>query len=272
MGKKKAGAPDWMVTFSDLMTLLLTFFVLLLSMADTSTKKIETGVKSIREAFSGKLTADDKVIVGEALPEFSAVQSPVLVTEPKKKQKTDSDEENEKRMKVMDDELKVALENEIKNHKIEYKAQKERIIIEYPEESSFRSGSADLSPTMKRATHKLAFILQNKDVKIVVAGYTDNIPINNGRFRSNWDLSASRAASIAHELTMYVDFPPERIEVIGHGEGFPKMPNDTPENRAENRRVEVMIEPADPYFNPENIEYADTSGTFKVGENPNFKK
>lgn len=272
MGKKKAGAPDWMVTFSDLMTLLLTFFVLLLSMAETDTKKIESGVKSIKDAFSGKLTADDMVIVGEALPEFSAIQSPVFVDKPKKKQENDSDEENEKRLKVMDDELKVALENEIKNQKVTYQAQKERIIIEYPEESSFKSGSADLSPSMKRATHKLAFILQNKDVKIVVAGYTDTIPISNGRFRSNWDLSASRAASIAHELTLYTYFPPERIEVIGHGEGFPKMPNDTPENRAKNRRVEVMIEPADPYFNPQNVEYADTSGTFKVGDNPNIKR
>ena len=234
-------------------------------MADTDTKKIENGIQSIRETLTGKLTHDSKAIVGADMPEFSAVQSPIYTSKPRKNEDSELDEELKKKLLKMDDELRVALESEINQSKVEYQTQKQRIIIEYPEASSFRSGSADLSPSMKRATHKLAFILENKDVRIVVAGYTDDIPIKNDRFRSNWDLSAARAASIAHELTEYVAFAPEMIEVVGHGEGYPKVSNDTPENRAINRRVEVMIEPVSASYAKKKINFADSTG-FKMGE------
>jgi chemotaxis protein MotB len=76
---------------------------------------------------------------------------------------------------------------------------------------------------------------------VLVAGYTDDRPIASGRYRSNWDLSAARAVSVVHELVLNRDVPAERVVAAGRAETNPLVANDTPENRARNRRVEIAI-------------------------------
>ncbi|MEJ2214315.1 MAG: OmpA family protein, partial [Gammaproteobacteria bacterium] len=88
---------------------------------------------------------------------------------------------------------------------------------------------------------KITAVLQDKSGKIVVAGHTDNIPIRTGRFRSNWELSSARAVTVLHAMLRNPNIEEERVQVEGHADTNPLVDNDTPENRAKNRRVELIV-------------------------------
>ena len=81
----------------------------------------------------------------------------------------------------------------------------------------------------------------NNSGEVTISGHTDNVPIANVRFRSNWELSTARAVSVAHEILRAADINPDRVIVTGHADTRPRADNDTPENRAKNRRVDVSI-------------------------------
>jgi len=104
----------------------------------------------------------------------------------------------------------------------------------------FESGSADLKPEAKAVLDTLAEILKFLPNKIRVEGHTDNRPINTVRFPSNWHLSVARALNTAYYL-MGKGVPPEKISIVGHSEYKPIAPNDTEENRAKNRRVDIVV-------------------------------
>ena len=88
---------------------------------------------------------------------------------------------------------------------------------------------------------KINEVLTQTDGLIAVAGHTDNIPISTSRYRSNWELSTSRATSVVHELLRYNTIPPERFVLEGYADTRPLAPNDSAENRATNRRVEIVV-------------------------------
>jgi chemotaxis protein MotB len=270
------GAPSWMATFSDMMTLLMTFFVLLLSMANMDMIKVEAGFKSLRDAFSGKSTVFNTKYIGSKKNEFVVFPTPVIPTknaDSKSKQKNrksaDAQEtkkpskniskkstkqiqkqlglgisvEQKKEVKKIEEEIKKQFLEDVNKGSMSFRVDNERVVIEYPEKGSFRSGRAELSEKMKRTTQKLSFLLKGKGVNIEVFGYTDNIPIRNNRFKSNWDLSAMRASAVANELVRFVKFIPEQIQVSGMADSYPKATNKTPQGRAQNRRVEIVITP-----------------------------
>jgi chemotaxis protein MotB len=108
----------------------------------------------------------------------------------------------------------------------------------------FKSGSAKVDEKGKEALGVLAKVLEkNPDLDIVVEGHTDSIPIKTERFADNWDLSVIRATSVVRILCTDFGIPPRQITPSGRGEYFPKAQNDTPENRALNRRTEIIIAP-----------------------------
>jgi len=131
--------------------------------------------------------------------------------------------------------------------KTEVKVTKEGMQItiqEAGENVFFQSGSADLSPRMEEILDKLAPPLKklaDEGHDIVVEGHTDNIPIRNARFPSNWELSTARATSVVQSLINVDKFPPQHMGAIGYGQFKPLVPNDTPENRSMNRRVVFFV-------------------------------
>ena len=135
-----------------------------------------------------------------------------------------------------------ALAEEIEAGMIQIETAGTKIIIRIREKGSFPSGAAHFRAGFLPAISKLKTSLQNIEGKIVVAGHTDNVPIKTARFRSNWELSASRAVSVVHELLDGTDLNPERFVVEGHGDAHPLVPNDTSDNRSLNRRVEMTIQ------------------------------
>jgi chemotaxis protein MotB len=135
-----------------------------------------------------------------------------------------------------------ALGREIRAGSVDVETAGKKIIIRVREKASFGSGRADLKGSFRPILGKVAEILKGSEGKIIVAGHTDNIPIYTKRFRSNWELSSARAVSVAHEMMLATDIPSDRFLIQGFADTEPMVPNDTPANRAKNRRVEIILQ------------------------------
>lgn len=118
-----------------------------------------------------------------------------------------------------------------------------RMLIALPDDVLFDSGKTDIKPQGQEALAKVAQVLATlPDRNFIVAGHTDNVPIRSGRYKSNWDLSAARAIEVTQFLIGH-DMKPQRLAAAGYGEFDPISPNDTPEHRAQNRRIEIVLQP-----------------------------
>jgi len=133
------------------------------------------------------------------------------------------------------------LETEVASGDLSVNYDTEQVIIRFAEDAAFRSGEAEIKPGMIPIIERVVDVLAYCSGDVLVAGYTDDRPISSGRYRSNWDLSAARAVSVVHELVLTRDVPAERVVAAGRAETNPLVENDTPENRARNRRVEISI-------------------------------
>lgn len=147
----------------------------------------------------------------------------------------------EEQTKADAEQLALALKKEIQRGMIQVESEGKKILVRIREKGSFPSGSATFKPNFLPVLAKLRKTLSKMSGNVLVAGHTDNIPIKTERFRSNWELSASRSVSVVHELLIDGNIDPGRFLVEGYGESRPIAPNDTWENRALNRRVELTI-------------------------------
>lgn len=133
------------------------------------------------------------------------------------------------------------LEQQILAGSVDVERDGQKIIIRIREQASFASGSAEVVASFKPVLWRLGEIIEGMEGRVVVAGHTDDIPISTPRFRSNWELSSGRAVSVVHELLWQTAMPLERFLVQGHAETEPMATNATPEGRAQNRRVEIIL-------------------------------
>ena len=256
------GLPAYMATFADMMALLMVFFVLLLSFSEMDALKYKMVVKSLDNAFGvqREVAANDipkgtSIIAQDFSPgeprstplkevRQDTIDETKEALEVKRDAKAQAEIAAKKReAEIMEESLKFqqALKEEIKEGLIDVETQFDRIIIRIREKGSFQSGDASLNEAFLPILDKIRHVLSKTDGQIMVAGHTDNIPINTSRYRSNWELSTSRATSVVHQLLADSEIPPERFVLEGHAETQPLMTNDTPENRAKNRRVEIIV-------------------------------
>jgi len=252
------GLPAYMGTFADLMSLLMCFFVLLLSFAEMDALKYKMVVKSLDNAFGVQRdVAANEIPKGTSIiaQEFSpgdprptplkeVRQDTIDETRDALKVKVDPKDVAEQQAKEIAEEaekFKQALEGEIEQGLIDVETQLNRIVIRIREKGSFPSGDARLNKGFLPIIAKIQSVLIKTDGQIAVAGHTDDIPINTPRYRSNWELSTSRATSVVHELLRNGEMPPERFVLEGYAETQALAPNDTADNRAKNRRVEIII-------------------------------
>ncbi len=266
-----AGVPAWVMTFADLMSLLMCFFVLLLSFAEMDIQKFKQVKGSMNEAFGVQRQVDasetpkgTSLIADEfssAAPDRTLINEVRQVTTDDTKQtleftdaledsKNEGEQGQEKGQeadkiseKTAEDSLKLqaALAEEISKGLVEIETQPGAIIIRISEKASFPSGAAKIRNGFIPVLEKLRGALSEVEGSVVVAGHTDDRPIKTARFRSNWELSASRAVSVVHELLAEEVLPRERFIVEGHGDAHPITDNDSRESRAKNRRVELTI-------------------------------
>lgn len=138
-------------------------------------------------------------------------------------------------------ELQQSLEQEIEQGLVTLEREEGRIIIRIHEQGSFGSGSARLDPGFHQVMAKISRVLATSPGNITVTGHSDNIPISTGRFRSNWELSSARAVTVLHSLLRNPDIAEARVVVQGLADTQPLVANDSPLNRARNRRVELIL-------------------------------
>lgn len=244
------GAPAWMVTFADLMALLMCFFVLILSFSEMDVQKYKQVAGSMAAAFG----VQREIVASQSPMGTSFVAREFTPGKPEHTplkvitQKTSSirphldfDQKVEKRIQATAQRVRNSLKDEIRTGLVDVETEGEKVIVRIREKASFPSGSAELMQPFQPVLAKIGAVLSKELGQIIVAGHTDDIPIRNGRFRSNWELASSRAVTVVHEL-MKADVPPNRMLIQGHADLQPLVPNTTPEHRAMNRRVEISLQ------------------------------
>lgn len=271
------GLPPWMGTFADLMSLLMCFFVLLLSFSEMDAMKFKRLAGSMAQAFGvqselnvTEIPKGTSIIAQEfspGRPEPTPINEIWQITDDMTEMSLEVEcseaydieqgtegldagvkiEVKQKLEELLEDtredayELAGALNEQIASGEVELETRGRMIIIRIREKGSFISGSAEMSAAYKDVMREVKSVLALKPGKIEVQGHTDDIPIATSRFRSNWELSSSRAVSVAHELMSGGDLPPRRFQVSGYADTLPLVPNTTTENRIRNRRVEILI-------------------------------
>lgn len=322
-----AGAPAWVMTFADLMSLLMCFFVLLLSFSEMDVAKYKQIAGSMKEAFGVQRKNPVKEPpkgINIIAAEFSAGRpnpTPFNVIEQKTSDelkqfldtgghqrragdegkslkgklagaeaKQDSSQarndasaqaanpggadgqdqtaadtsdkpradqlvmlpkedalnalkakQRERRLQQSAKEIRAALSTEIANGAVDVETEGQKIVIRIREKASFPSGAAELREDFRPILDRVGQILKDTEGRIIVSGHTDDRPIATSLYRSNWDLSASRAVSVVHELIDVSRIPSKRFSIEGLAETRPVVPNDSVENRAKNRRVEIKL-------------------------------
>lgn len=265
-GKKGGGAPTWMVTFGDMMSLLLTFFVLLFTYSTMDAEKYKALAGSLKNAFGssmvdhfrgmievGGLATRDKpttMLIPPAEPKEEAgvpesgEKPPVEMDLEKLDEKAIEQtyqEVQKSRAQVLETDLRTAINQSLQGSRIGIERVGGKVVIRFPNEIAFPSGSAETDPRFVGMVTKLIPILGATRGDIIVSGHTDNVPISGGQFRSNWDLSAARASSVVLILVESGQVRAERITVQGFGDSRPLADNNSEEGRGKNRRVEITI-------------------------------
>jgi len=226
------GAPAWMATFADLMSLLLTFFVLLLSFANMDIKNFQTALGSVREAMGVQFEhPGDRMGLTTSVVELSKREST-------DKLQTLENQVSEMFAKIvaqkgMADEISVGLGDR-------------GIVIRVKNVVLFEPGGTTLTKAAAAPLTVVGEAARDLGLPLWIEGHTDNTPIRTSRFPSNWELSAGRAVATLHFLQEQANVPKYRMHIAGYADTRPLRSNLTAEGRAENRRVEfVLIQPLD---------------------------
>jgi chemotaxis protein MotB len=242
----------WLVSYADFITLLFAFFVVLYASSQVDKRKVGKLALSIQVAFQelGVFeTSNTKIPLSdtEAVP-FSQVQvvenaerttDLTHIVQPMKGMLSPSS--TAKPLKEIQAQLEKVLAPEIQRHIVEVKARREGLVVSLREIGFYESGSSGLRASGRDAIDRLAAILKSRSEALRIEGHTDNIPIHNIHFASNWELSTARASDLIKQLIDRYQFEPQRLSAAGYAEYHPVAANDTPENRARNRRVDIVI-------------------------------
>jgi chemotaxis protein MotB len=227
----EAGAPKWMTTFGDLMSLLLCFFVLLLSFSQTNHQKYKEVAGSMEKAFGVQ-----RIRSSETSAPLHGLK--IIAMD------FDQDAIATRMKKYIGKELESDFGDlySKNKHDIEIEAGKNNVTIRLMGESTFDSGKADIKPELKPLILRIGQILaKNAHGGIIIAGHTDNVPVKGGTFKTNLQLSIARAASVAQFLLDHTAIDPKRVSTMGFGEYRPIADNRTAAGRRKNRRVEIIV-------------------------------
>lgn len=230
----ESGGDEWLATYGDLVTLLLCFFVLLFAMSSVDAKKFQEVSASLNGSFSGGSSiglkeGGESVIQGFEIP----------------KENINNSSEAEDTMDQISKEVKEMVAAEKLESEITVKKEAKGIVITFKDGLLFDNGQSVLKSEVKNMLYSFSKILKKYGKTVRIEGHTDNVPINNNKFYSNWELSASRSINVVKyftdELPVDERINPINFEVAGLGEHSPVAPNDTDENRQKNRRIEIVV-------------------------------
>jgi len=251
--EEEEGGAGWIMTFADLMSLLMCFFVLLLSFSEMDIQKYKQVAGSMKDAFGVQREVKSDVVpkgTSIVVDKFSPGRpDPDVLVNEMRQDTTDDFKENLEFYNVELNEqaanlaelLKQTLEAEIEQGLLEIILDRNEVSVRIHEKDSFPSASAELNPEFFPILDQIVVVLNNSKGLIRVDGHTDSLPIATNKFPSNWILSAARAARVVHYMVDGGLEDDSRIELRGYADTRPVSSNDTPENRARNRRIEIIV-------------------------------
>ncbi|OGQ93174.1 MAG: hypothetical protein A2284_05510 [Deltaproteobacteria bacterium RIFOXYA12_FULL_61_11] len=224
---KTPGAPAWMATYGDMMSLLLTFFIMLVSMSSLDMQKIKVALGSLKGAM-GIMQSGLKLVEGKE--EILSPRDMVPV-----------------KTNYTSIEIYYAMKKELKKETQNVQIIKKRagFVLRMDANLVFKPGGDELRSESFKILDALINFFEAFPFDIRIEGHTDDTPLRSARFDSNWDLSVARAITVARYILERSNMPKEKIAVAGYGEARPIAPNDTPENRAKNRRVDIVLATAE---------------------------
>jgi len=246
---------SWIYTFADLMTLLLVFFVLMFSLSSVESERFEKTIRSLNQAFQGDDGANSIIDLPHNAPvkaeipeeiEESLPATDVANKEGDELKEAEALSQNiaiDAQWTKLTDDLNHQFQVSLATNAVEVGTPKDgKMTIKVKGDALFPSGSADFNTEMMTVLDSVVLTLkQNPDLKLRINGHTDNIPIETTRFPSNWDLSAIRATNVLRYMVrggLEVD----RVSATGYGDSVPISSNGTFRGRAENRRLEFVLE------------------------------
>lgn len=234
MPKKRGGhggghgnAERWLLTYADMITLLVAFFVMMYSMSVLNLAKFRQVAISIRSGFGGQMDDGGSALMTQAvsggkptiMPEFSAIKSAQVAQQIRKYIKE----------KKLQDEVRLQ------------ETERGLVVSMVTDKMLFHKGQADISPEAGTIIDKVASLIANTNSLIRVEGHTDNLPISNDRYPSNWELSTARASAVIRFLIEHAHIASARLSAAGYADSRPLVPNDSEAHRAYNRRVDIVI-------------------------------
>ncbi len=211
----------WLLTYADLITLLLAFFIIMFSMSHLDAKRFG----KVSRALSGVLSGESRDLLE---PDYDTEDGsgPLKI--------------NRNRVMLRSIEQK-AFDQGLDNKKFEAEITERGLVIHIMESALFKPGGAKLSNSALRILDLVASELDSIPNHVRVEGHTDNSPIATGKYPSNWELSSARATEVVRYFINAHGLSGRRISALGYGQYRPIRPNNTPENRAKNRRVDVVV-------------------------------
>ncbi len=235
-GHEEGNGERWLLTYADMITLLLALFVVLFALSTISAKKFLELKMGLTKTFSQSAVTnngDNGLLQQTSLESHAGITQSSQVVSPVDSAPSPSEIERQ---------VLQALDQQGLGSAASVSTDREGVVVRVlADKAFFATGSAQLGAVGDDVVDTIATVVRTDPNDIVVEGYTDNQPISGGLFSSNWQLSAVRAANVVQRLTTVDGLPEDRLQAVGFGETRPAVPNTSPANQSENRRVDVVI-------------------------------
>ncbi len=230
---------SWLLPYADMLTLLVALFIVLFAMSEIDTQKY----KELTEVFNQEFSGNDGIFEeGDPTP-IDTQQNEQQPVEEESEEITEGEQER-LMLEALQEEINAYIEENNLSEILATKLTGEGLYITILNEVSFDSGSAEVKEEGKELAEEISeFLYTDPPHQIIISGHTDDVPIKNSDYASNWELSVTRAVNFMTHILTNEKLEPERFSAKGYGEYQPVVPNDSEENRAKNRRVEVLIVP-----------------------------
>jgi chemotaxis protein MotB len=244
--EKHANHERWLVSYADFITLLFAVFTTLYAMSQTDKKKVEEVMQSLQQSF-GMVTA------GAPTPKVNVIQSKQISIVPSIRPEVSiaptgrarsgqmRSHAEEKDFRQIKSSIEAYLIKQGAQNKVSLTITRRGLIVSLKEAGFFDPGQAQIKASAHELINTIAEVMTQYNNPMRLEGHTDNTPISTAQFPSNWELSTARATNGLKYLIKYFDVDPEKISATGYGEFRPIADNNTPENRAKNRRVDLVM-------------------------------